>query len=61
MKLFVSMVIPATALDGVNFALIDSTLFDTTIVNVLDITAQWNTTNAGNSIITRNFTLTKIY
>ena len=25
------------------------------------ITVQWNTTSAGNSIVTRNFTLTKVY
>jgi hypothetical protein len=40
---------------------INNTTFDTTISNTLIVTAQWNTTNAGNSIVSRNFTLTKIY
>jgi hypothetical protein len=40
---------------------INSTTFDTTIDNTLDITMQWNTTNAGNSILSRNFTLTRVY
>lgn len=40
---------------------INNTTFNTTIGNTLVITAQWNTTNAGNSIFTNNFTLTKIY
>lgn len=40
---------------------LNNTTFDTTISNTLLITAQWNTTNAGNSIIANNFTLTKVY
>jgi hypothetical protein len=49
---------------GINFegyvlSTINNTTFDTTIANTLVITAQWNTTNAGNSIMTRNFTLIK--
>jgi len=43
-------------LDNVN-----NTTFDTTISNTLIITAQWNTNNAGNSIYSNNFVLTKIY
>ena len=50
-----------TAIDGVNFALIDSTLFDTTILNVLDITAQWQTANINNKIQSQNFVLNKIF
>lgn len=51
---------------GINFegfvlSTINNTTFDTTIANTLVITAQWNTTNAGNSIMTRNFTLTKTF
>jgi hypothetical protein len=51
---------------GINFegfvlSNINNTTFDTTINNTLIITAQWNTNNAGNSIYSRNFTLTKIY
>jgi hypothetical protein len=34
---------------------------DTFISNTLDVTAQWNTNNAGNSIYTEVFTLNKIY
>ena len=40
---------------------INNTTFNTTVNNTLIITAQWNTTNAGNSILSRNFTLTKVY
>jgi len=40
---------------------INATTFDTTINNTLVVTAQWNTNNAGNSIISRNFTLNKTY
>lgn len=51
---------------GINFegyvlSNINNTTFDTTISNTLIITAQWNTNNAGNSIYSRNFTLTKIH
>jgi hypothetical protein len=51
---------------GINFegfvlSNINNTTFDTTINNTLIITAQWNTNNAGNSIQSQNFTLTKIY
>jgi hypothetical protein len=35
--------------------------FDTTVLNTLNITAQFNTNNAGNSIFSRNCTLTKIF
>ena len=40
---------------------VNSTTFDTTIDNILDVTIEWNTNNGGNSILSRNFTLTKIY
>lgn len=40
---------------------INSTTFDTTISNTLDITAQFSSNNAGNSIYSDIFTLTKIY
>lgn len=51
---------------GINFegyvlSTINNTTFDTTVNNTLVVTAQWNTNNAGNSIVTRNFTLTKVY
>jgi hypothetical protein len=50
-----------TNFEGYVLSNINNTTFDTTISNTLIITAQWNTTNAGNSIYSTNFTLTKIY
>ena len=50
-----------TQLDGVNFALISNTTFDTTITNTLTITAQWGLANAANSIQSQNFVLQKVY
>jgi hypothetical protein len=47
--------------EGFVLSTVNNTTFDTTISNTLVITAMWNTTNAGNSIFTRNFTLQKIY
>ena len=48
-------------LDGVNFALVSNTTFDTTILNALSITAQWGLANVANKIQSQNFVLTKIY
>lgn len=48
-------------IDGVNFALVDSTAFDTTIVNTLSVTAQWVTSNVANKIQSQNSVLTKVY
>jgi hypothetical protein len=50
-----------TNFEGYVLSNINNTTFDTTIANTLIVTAQWNTTNAGNSIYSTNFTLTKIY
>ena len=36
----------SNAIEGVNFGLVSSTLFNTTVSNTLDITAQWVTNNA---------------
>ena len=47
--------------EGVNFSIVNDTNFDTTISNTLDITAEWNTNNSGNSIYSEIFTLNKIY
>jgi hypothetical protein len=47
--------------EGTNFVFLNNTTFDTTILNTLDITAQWNTNNAGNSIYSDIFVLNKIY
>ena len=51
----------SNAIEGVNFGLIDSTLFSTTVSNTLSITAQWVTSNEANTIRSQNFTLTKVY
>lgn len=50
-----------TNLDGVNFALISNTTFDTTINNVLSITAQWGASNVANKIQSQNFVLNKVF
>jgi hypothetical protein len=51
----------STNFQGFTLGTINNTTFDTTISNTLVVTAQWNTTNAGNSIYSTNFTLNKIY
>ena len=50
-----------TQFEGYVLSTINNTTFDTTINNTLVITAQWDPASTGNSIVTRNFTLTKIY
>jgi hypothetical protein len=47
--------------EGENFVFLNNTTFDTTILNTLDITAQWNTNNAGNNIYSDYFVLNKIF
>jgi hypothetical protein len=47
--------------EGVNFSIINDTTFDTTILNNLDVTAQWNTNDADNNIYSEFFVLNKIY
>jgi hypothetical protein len=46
---------------GFAFNVINNTTFDTTISNTLDITVQWGSTNAGNSIFSDIFVLSKTY
>lgn len=46
---------------GFAFNTINNTTFDTTINNTLDITAQWGSTDSGNSIYTDVFVLNKTY
>ena len=48
-------------IDGVNFALISNTTFDTTVSNTLTITAEWITSAVTNTIRSQNFTLTKVF
>jgi hypothetical protein len=50
-----------TQFEGYVLSTVNNTTFDTTINNTLVITAQWNTTNAGNSIVSKNFNLIKVY
>lgn len=49
------------SLEGFGFNTVNSTTFDTTINNTLDITAQWGTNDVGNKIYSSSFILTKIY
>ena len=49
------------SIQGFGFNTVNSTTFDTTIPNTLDITAEWGSTNSGNSIYSEIFTLTKTY
>ena len=46
---------------GTNFALISNTVFDTTVLNTLSITAEWGLAKTANSIQSQNFVLNKIY
>lgn len=46
---------------GNNFALVSNTVFDTTVLNTLSITAEWGAAKAANSIQSQNFVLNKIY
>jgi hypothetical protein len=50
-----------TSLDIFGFNTINNTDFDTTSINTLDITAEWETANIGNSIHSDYFVLNKIY
>jgi len=47
--------------EGDDFSTINTTTFDTTTSNTLDITAQWGSTNAANIIYSEVFILNKIY
>lgn len=47
--------------EGADFVSINSTTFDTTVGNTLDITAEWGTASLTNSISTEVFVLNKIY
>ena len=49
------------SVQGFGFNTINNTTFDTTVSNTLDITAEWGTNNAGNSIYSDTFVLNKIY
>jgi len=51
----------ATSFEGTTFSNAVSTGFDTTILNTLDITAQWGNASASNIIYSEIFTLNKTY
>lgn len=50
-----------TAFEGSNFLLINNTDFDTTVSNTLNVTAEWGTASASNSIYSDIFILNKTY
>jgi hypothetical protein len=49
------------SIEGFGMNTINSTTFDTTVSNTLDITVQWGSNNAENSIYTDVFVLNKTY
>jgi hypothetical protein len=49
------------AVEGFGFNVINNTTFNTTVDNTLDVTVQWGSTNAGNSIYSDIFILNKTY
>jgi hypothetical protein len=51
----------SSAFEGDNFSLVNSTTFDTTVVNNLKVEAIWDTTDVGNSIYSETAVLTKIF
>lgn len=51
----------SNAFEGGDFSTINSTTFDTTVSNTLDVTAQWSSNDPLNDIYTEFFVLNKIY
>jgi hypothetical protein len=51
----------ASSLRGKRICVVNNTTFDTTVSNTLDLTAQWSSTNANNSIQSFQAVLTKTY
>jgi hypothetical protein len=49
------------AVNGFSFNTVNNTTFDTTVDNTLNITVQWGSTNAANTIYSDIFVLNKIY
>jgi len=47
--------------EGFGFNTVENTTFNTTIPNTLDVTAEWSSNNAANSIYSDLFVLNKIY
>lgn len=51
----------SNAFEGSDFSTINNSTFDTTTSNTLNITVQWGSTDAQNSIYTEYFVLNKVY
>ena len=51
----------SSSFEGINFSNLDTTTFDTTIINIFDVVAQWGTANVLNSINTTQVILTKTF
>jgi len=51
----------SNAFEGSDFSTINNTTFDTTVSNTLNITVQWGSTDAQNSIYTEYLVLNKVY
>ena len=49
------------SVQGFGFNIVNNTTFDTTISNVLDVTAQWGSASTGNNIYSDIFILNKTY
>jgi hypothetical protein len=49
------------SVQGFGFNIVNSTTFDTTIPNTLDVTAQWQNASTGNNIYSDIFILNKTY
>jgi hypothetical protein len=49
------------SVQGFGFNVVNNTTFDTTISNVLDVTAQWQNASTGNNIYSDIFILNKTY
>ncbi len=47
--------------EGTNFSIVNDDTFDTTISNTLNVTAQWGSANAADSIYSEIFTLSKTF
>jgi hypothetical protein len=51
----------SNAFEGADFSTVNNSTFNTTISNILNITAQWGTASTSNSIYSENFILSKVF
>ena len=49
------------AIEGFGFNVVNNTTFNTTVLNTLNVTVQWGSSNAGNTIYSDIFILNKTY